>query len=316
MLRTRGLTLASAALILVAGCCLNNCSWAAPATEQTQTPQAETNQQSKGTNNQQQKSRTFNEMANDFVLSVEQSVAAYLQQATKYCTNESGDKEHKWLQDFLCGVKITDVVIAIFSILLVFVTIGLVVTGWVQAALLRMTAVRQLRAYVFVETANMFNVTTPLAWELIPGYVPTGAEITHTHLGPVMRMLIRNSGQTPAYAVVHWGQTYFREFPLRSRLPRHGRPPRSRGQFIVTKSSIPPNGATTKNLIMPALLTADQVADLKRGTSAIYVDGYISYRDAFRKKRRTNFRFMYGSFTGGIGITTEVTIADQGNDAN
>jgi hypothetical protein len=316
MLRTRGLPFASAALILVAGCCLNNRSWAAPATEQTQTPQAETNQQSEGTNNQQQKSRTFNEAANDFVLSVEQSVAAYLQRATKYCTNESTDKEHKWFQDFVCSVKITDVVIAIFSIFLVFVTIGLVVVGWVQAALLRMTAVRQLRAYVFVETANMFNVTTRLAWELIPGYVPTGAEITHTHLGPVIRMLIRNSGQTPAYAVIHWGETYFREFPLRSKLPRPGKPPRSRGQLIVTKSSIPPKGATTKNLIMTAPLTADQVADLKRGTSAIYVNGYISYRDAFRKKRQTNFRFMYGSFTGGIGVTTEVTIADEGNEAN
>jgi hypothetical protein len=62
-------------------------------------------------------------------------------------------------------------------------------------------------------------------------------------------------------------------------------------------------------------LTADQVADLKRGTAAIYIDGYISYRDAFRKKRRTNFRFLYGTFTGGIGITTDVTIAEEGNDA-
>jgi hypothetical protein len=67
---------------------------------------------------------------------------------------------------------------------------------------------------------------------------------------------------------------------------------------------------------MTAPLTADQVADLKRGTSAIYVDGYISYRDAFRKKRKTNFRLLYGAFTGGIGITTELTIADHGNEAS
>ena len=64
-----------------------------------------------------------------WINTIEQVVAAELQKASNYCTTDSSQKQDKWLQDFFCGIKITDVVIAIFSILLVFVTIGLVLVG-------------------------------------------------------------------------------------------------------------------------------------------------------------------------------------------
>ena len=64
-----------------------------------------------------------------WVTTVERIVATELQKASNYCTTDSAQKQDKWLQEFFCGVKTTDVVIAIFSILLVFVTIGLVLVG-------------------------------------------------------------------------------------------------------------------------------------------------------------------------------------------
>jgi hypothetical protein len=174
---------------------------------------------------------------------------------------------------------------------------------------MRVTARQQLRAYMFVDNITMGNVTTPLVWEVVPGYVPTGAEITHTAFGPAVRMVIKNTGQTPAHYVINWGDMVLREFPLKGKLLN------SQRSLFITKTSIPANGISTKGLIMPKPLLADEVGDLKRGTKAIYVFGYIKYRDAFGRRRRTRYRLMHGNMSGGIGITTELTICDAGNDA-
>jgi hypothetical protein len=183
-------------------------SQVAPA--QTQSPQAQTEQQTEESKAQQQPTSPDQETTYNWMVRGKQVISAYLQHASNYCATESTKKEEKWFQDFLCGVKITDVVIAIFSILLVFVTVGLVLIGWIQARRMRVTARQQLRAYIFVDGIWIGNVTTPLAWEVGPDYKPTGAEITHTNLGPAVRIAIKNSGQTPAYKVVHFGE-YFSE---------------------------------------------------------------------------------------------------------
>jgi len=282
--------------------------------DQTKPLRPETGQQSERAEDQKQNAPSLYDTARNSLVTIKDSVVEYLQRASRYCVQESAGKQDKWLQDFLCGVKITDVVIAVFSVALVFVTVGLVGIGWIQAGLMRRTARRQLRAYVFIHEAWIGNITTPLAWEVATNYKPTGAEITHPHLGPFARLSIKNSGQTPAYDVVHWGEMYFREFPLKSKLPRH---PKNLAAFMMTKSSIPPNGTSNKNVLLPSgPLNADQVADLKRGVAALYVDGFIRYRDAFRRRRWTTFRFMCTAFTGGVGITTDLTISGEGNNAN
>jgi hypothetical protein len=244
------------------------------------------------------------------LISIETIIATQLRKAATYCTTDSANKQDKWLQDFICDIKITDVVIAVFSVLLVGVTIGLVFVGYIQARRMRVTARQQLRAYMFVDNITIGNVTTPLAWEVGGGYAPTGAEITHPALGPVCRMVIKNTGQTPAHRVVNWGEIVLREFPLQGRLKLSAHP------LFITKTSIPTEGISSKNLVMGKPLLADDVGDLKRGQKAIYVFGYIKYRDAFGRRRRTNYQFMYGSFTGGIGINTAMTICEKGNTAN
>ena len=64
------------------------------------------------------------------------------------------------------------------------------------------------------------------------------------------------------------------------------------------------------------VLTDQQIADLRVGTGAIYVYGDIGYEDAFGKKRFTNYRLMYHAFGGAIGVSTDLTFTEEGNDAN
>lgn len=286
------------------------CAGSQPATEQTKKASEQTEQKATVPQENKDVAKNNYDKTPGWMKGFEAAIATQLQKVSNYCVTKSNNEQDKLLQDFLCSVKVTDVVIAIFSVLLVFVTVGLVFVGWIQARRMRVTARQQLRAYVFVENVNIGNVTTPLAWEVAPGYKPTGAEITHTALGPFIGLLIKNTGQTPAHHVVHFAEAIVREYPLKGRLGS-GRIPR-----FATKSSLPTGGITTKTLVMAKPLLADEVADLKRGTKAIYVYGYIKYRDAFRRRRRTQFRLMYNAASGGVGIATAMTICNEGNTAN
>jgi hypothetical protein len=49
---------------------------------------------------------------------------------------------------------------------------------------------------------------------------------------------------------------------------------------------------------------------------AIWVYGEIIYWDAFKRKRTTYYRLFHNSTTGAIGISTDLTWAEDGNDAN
>lgn len=171
------------------------------------------------------------------------------------------------------------------------------------------TAQRQLRAYVFVESVTILNVANPIVIEGNPPIKPTGAAVGYPKDGPLAILTIKNTGQTPAYVVIHWGQMLFREFPLTGNLPG------KQEGFFMTKSSIAPGGITNKNVRLPHPLSEEEITRLRNGTGAIYVFGDISYKDAFGVDRITNFRFMHGTMTGAIGVSTDMTICGEGNDA-
>jgi hypothetical protein len=280
-----------------------------PAPHQASAPQQQAAAQTNATEGETKPTQSYGDAAREWMGSVEQVIASYVKESSHYCGNDGADKEDKWLQDFVCGAKITDVTVAIFSVLLVFVTVGLLFVGWIQARRMRVTARQQLRAYVFVEETNLNNIYTPPPEEVGGGYKPTGAEITHPHFGPAVILKIKNFGQTPAYDVIHIADIKFADFPLKSKL-------RIPASLFTTKTALAPGGASTKVRNLPAPLSEQEIASLKAGTGAIYVYGYITYRDAFRKRRKTRFKMMYGTFTGGIGITTSMTISEDGNDSD
>jgi hypothetical protein len=78
---------------------------------------------------------------------------------------------------------------------------------------------------------------------------------------------------------------------------------------------LPPGGINTKSVKITAPLTAEQIAGLREGTLAIWIYGEILYRDAFRRKRTTKYRLFHNNSSGAVGVSTDLTWAEGGNDA-
>jgi hypothetical protein len=197
-------------------------------------------------------------------------------------------------------------------------TIVGVIGAWIGLAVLicqtiitRRTSQRQLRAYVLSDSSVIVNVANPVP--LYPGQVlpQTDARITNTAAGPGAFIQIRNTGQTPAFKVLHWGYICFREYPLTAalpaRLPTVGNPP-------ITV--LGPGMIATKMLELNPSLTPAQINDLRNGAGAIYVYGEITYVDAFRKSQFTRYRVMYHRMGGAIGVSTILSFCEEGNDAS
>lgn len=197
--------------------------------------------------------------------------------------------------------------IAVIASVVAFLQFGALV--WTIAVMIQ-NGRRQLRAYVIGESGTIGNVANPIplyAGQVLP---PTGAEITNTACGPVAYIQIKNSGQTPAYKVLHWGNICVREYPLTSNLPPI--------PILVLRNAsvLGPGIYSTKYLFLPKPLTAQEISDLRAGIAAIYVYGEIDYEDAFGKKRVTKYRLMHHVGQGAIGVNTGLTFADEGNEAD
>ena len=126
---------------------------------------------------------------------------------------------------------------------------------------------RQLRAYVLCESGFIFNVANPVS--LFPGqtFQVTDAQITNSAVGPGAKIQIKNTGQTPAFQVRHWGYICFREYPLMAALP-------TRLPGITPVASVLGAGITSTKLVwLQQPLTAQQISDLRGGTGAVYVMG-------------------------------------------
>ncbi len=144
---------------------------------------------------------------------------------------------------------------------------------------------QQLRAYVFPDQAN-------LVWEGTAK--PTMAEI-----------VIKNSGQTPAYKVSTAMTIGIREYPLREELSVPSMPSKP--------TVMPPAGSATLSAGMAQPLTADQLKAVQKGTQAIYVFGDIAYTDAFGECRMTQYRLYYTGAGTDIGSRVGLTYLDEGN---
>jgi hypothetical protein len=169
---------------------------------------------------------------------------------------------------------------------------------------------RQMRAYVFVQTINIYNVAGPPSPTPSGQQPPLGAR-TLPDRGPIIIIIIRNFGHTPASDVVHFANVVFREFPLTSSLPELDE---IGNRQLMSVFSMPPTGGSTKNHVHP-ILTDEQVAQLRDATAAIYVYGKIIYTDTFGIERETHYRFRHNANTGIVGISGELTGTEQGNDS-
>ena len=173
----------------------------------------------------------------------------------------------------------------------------------------RKFAKTQLRAYVFIDSISVSNIANPAPNIVIPGNNPAGLQYP-VH-GPITHMSIKNFGNTPAHDVVHWARICIREFPLNPLHPLDGPPDGN-----PTKMPLIPGSPSSKWVRFPHPLTNDEIASLRVNTSAIYVYGGITYKDEFGDERWTKFCFFHNELTGGVGVTTDMTGYETGNECN
>ena len=144
---------------------------------------------------------------------------------------------------------------------------------------------RQLRAYVFPDQAN-------LVWQGTTK--PTMADI-----------VIKNSGQTPAYRLSTATAVLVDDNPLKS----DRRAPSMPDNHTV----VPPAGSYALSVTMDKPLTADQLKAIQKGTQAIYAFGEIAYDDAFGECRVTRYRFFYTGAGADVGSKIGLAYLDEGN---
>lgn len=174
---------------------------------------------------------------------------------------------------------------------------------------MRWSSERQLRAYVVVERGIIANVANPIHNRR--DNPETVARIIDPQAGPHAQITIKNTGQTPAYNLVHWASMDIREYPLTTELPPMPQPEHS--YWNVLGMGVP----EVKTLRMPRPLTVEEIEGLRNGSKAIYCHGEIKYKDAFKKKRWTRYRCMYLTpACGVVGIGTDLAYCEEGNEAN
>lgn len=168
---------------------------------------------------------------------------------------------------------------------------------------------RQLRAYVGISSIAIANVANPLPPTDGQSGPQTPAALTRD-CGPIAFVEIKNTGQTPAYNVLHGTGIGIHEFPLQDSLSM-GEP-----SGHITKGVLPVGATSDKTIIDDDLLTLQEIEQLRAGTAKIYVYGVIIYEDVFKKVRHTYYRYMHPSVDNIIGVSTRLTVCDEGNEAD
>jgi len=185
------------------------------------------------------------------------------------------------------GVAVAAAVAAFLQFIALLLTIGVMIRN----------GHRQLRAYVLPENGGILDGT------MLNPPQPARAGI------PGVVLLIKNSGQTPAYEVVHWAQ--IEVVPVQDENRALVVPPMQK-QYSSTLGS---GGMTNKALWCGRALTPGEILEVANGTRAIYLFGRIEYKDAFKKPHFTNFRLHYiGQFPPVPGAI--LYFSERGNDSN
>jgi hypothetical protein len=150
------------------------------------------------------------------------------------------------------------------------------------------TAVRQLRAYIFPETAILQNSAS----------------------SPVCSVICKNCGQTPAYDLTVWTTTSAAFYPLEIAPSGPDTPraescghlgPRMTVHFFATPD--PP-------------ITNSEVAAMRSGKGAIYLYGVVTYVDCFGESRSVKFCYYRGGHGDCIYADGPMAVYKKWNEAD
>jgi len=152
------------------------------------------------------------------------------------------------------------------------------------------TAERQLRAYV----------------------LPTAAHFERFAVGdvPVADVTIKNSGQTPAYDLTVWARVGTDVFPISKEATETW--PVDHSDDLAPRVLGPGSEMhAVPRFGMP--LNQETVDALRKGLMALYVQGEVTYRDAFNRPHTSRF-FLFGG--GSIGFNGNLASFRYGNTAD
>lgn len=190
--------------------------------------------------------------------------------------------------------------LARYALLLNYVAVffGAVGTGLLLLTLrdTRRTSRSELRAYVF-----------PLGLNLLDGASCEPPEPENENL-PFCRIAIRNSGQTPAFDVIHWA-----EIAVLQRSDEHKLAIPALNK--IGSAAVPPNGEIFKTVIYQRKISPEEADAIRSHSLSVFVHGRIEYTDVFGAKHVTNYRTVHSGFwppTRGL----QMLICDEGNKAD
>jgi len=171
---------------------------------------------------------------------------------------------------------------ALATILLTFVTAGLVLMGYRQIA----TSRAQLRAYLSVESGEIRDLVT-------------GAQ-------PVAHIVVKNYGQTPAYKFrLVGGMGVAESFEA---LPPPAGDPRG------TMGVLAPTGTFHWFMAAPGVMSNDDHTVLISRRKILFVYGEVHYEDAFGNPRYMKYRTMVGGVAG--LQSNQLASCPEGNEAD
>ena len=170
-----------------------------------------------------------------------------------------------WTEHFICDAKFTDVVLGWFTLLLVYVTGGLIWIGVRQEQRMRDTAQRQLRAYLSIEgfpyRSHMNPTTNAVWWSIHPVW--------------------RNGGDTPTVSL------FLNVNSSRDKqLPDNFDFPDAQGETIQMVV-----GAHSTVAASTITISGTDLAAVSNGTKFLYIWGWAKYRDIFSNTPERITRF-------------------------
>jgi hypothetical protein len=162
--------------------------------------------------------------------------------------------------------SLSDKIAAIASIVALLQFFALIGTICVLVS----TARRQLRAYIFISQAEISNI------------------MSDQNL--MVKVVVKNFGQTPAYKATISLGVYTDTFPLATVLPP--------AAVKIRNTNIGPGGEQTVTFSGEEPTTIGWRQRYTQKTGAIYIYGIINYLDAFGCRKFTNFRLYKGGDAG------------------
>ena len=172
-----------------------------------------------------------------------------------------------------------------------------IIGGW-QVELSRRTARAQLRAYVLMHGADLYDNNDPA-----PAHINQQGLVT-------VVLTIQNFGTTPAHDVRHSaGITIQRTIDEEKVIfPKV--------HSDMSRFTMGMNSPITKTVRFNRQLTEFEISDLRTGVNAIYVCGLITYKDTFNTKHTTTYKMRFnGHWPIGMGVSSPLYMCESGNEA-